>query len=184
MGSGATWEQDTKRAKTHTALPRVWADHLRHPSGLTPASTPALALFKEPVLPSSGSEHGSPLVSVTACCSRSPQKPPPSLAFCQLLLIKEAKNPSQEQKYFVKLKYSKCKQIGTEGWFSDAAQAGSKGTALCCGLSCWTESWWAWASHSEGVLWVSLTCYINNGFLGVPRDRRVWSHCHIMPEQA
>ena len=47
MDSGATYEQDTKRAKTHTAPPRVWSDHLRHPSGLTPASTPALTPFKE-----------------------------------------------------------------------------------------------------------------------------------------
>lgn len=81
MGSGATYEQDTKRAKAHTALPRVWADHLCHPSGLTPASTPALILFKEPAHPSSGSEQGNLLVSIPSCCSRSPQKPCPIWPF-------------------------------------------------------------------------------------------------------
>lgn len=28
-------------------------------------------------------------------------------------------------------------------------------------LSCWAESWWARAWHSEGVLWGSLRCHIN-----------------------
>ena len=75
----ATFEESAAKARycvcpLHTPPPKGWANHLSHPSALTPEHTPTLTSKKEPTHPTSESGAKELICSHSLCCSKSPNK--------------------------------------------------------------------------------------------------------------
>ena len=108
----ATFEEPGAKAGTkagycacplHTTPPKGWANHLSHPSGLTPGHTPTLTPRKEPARPPSGSEQERKwlLVFAPPCRSRGPDKVLPEFpvwALVNFYWLGKAKNSGRYQK--------------------------------------------------------------------------------------
>ena len=70
-------KQGTAHSPLHKTSPKGWANHLSHPSGLTPEHTPTLTPYKEqarPPLQGAGKPKGNLCVLTPPCCSRGPSK--------------------------------------------------------------------------------------------------------------
>ena len=97
----------------HSTLPKRWADHLSHPSNLTPGPTPTLT-------PLWGSEQGKLLlVFAPPCCSRGPNKALPKFLVWPLINFYwsgKAQNPGRYQNEQERNEVFACSLIFLKAW--------------------------------------------------------------------